>query len=113
MLADRGERLQESVELIKRALDADPNNGSYLDSLGWAYFKLRDFDLAENYLRKASEQLIYNSVIQDHFGDVLFEQLRYEEAIEAWERALRGDTESIEPSVIAQKISDARKRMSR
>ena len=113
MLADRGERLQESVELIKRALDADPNNGSYLDSLGWAYFKLRDFDLAENYLRKASEQLIYNSVIQDHFGDVLFEQLRYEEAIEAWERALRGDAESIEPSVIAQKISDARKRMSR
>ena len=113
MLADRGERLQESVELIKRALDADPNNGSYLDSLGWAYFKLQDFDLAENYLRKASEQLIYNSVIQDHFGDVLFEQLRYEEAIEAWERALRGDAESIEPSVIAQKISDARKRMSR
>ncbi len=113
MLADRGERLQESVELIKRALDADPNNGSYLDSLGWAYFKLQDFDLAENYLRKASEQLIYNSVVQDHFGDVLFEQLRYEEAIEAWERALRGDAESIEPSVIAQKISDARKRMSR
>ena len=113
MLADRGERLQESVELIKRALDVDPNNGSYLDSLGWAYFKLRDFDLAENYLRKASEQLIYNSVIQDHFGDVLFEQLRYEEAIEAWERALRGDAESIEPSVIAQKISETRKRMSR
>ena len=46
MLAERGERLDESVELIKRALAIDPDNGSYLDSLGWAYFKDGKLDLA-------------------------------------------------------------------
>src|SRR5262249_34284498 len=35
MLADRGERLDESVEFVKKALEIDPDNGSYLDSLGW------------------------------------------------------------------------------
>ena len=39
MLAERGERLDESVDYLKRALEIDPDNGSYLDSIGWAYFK--------------------------------------------------------------------------
>ena len=41
MLAERGERLTESVDLIKRALETEPDNGSYLDSLGWAYYQGR------------------------------------------------------------------------
>ena len=113
MLADRGERLQESVELITRALESDPHNGSYLDSLGWAYFKLNQLEPAETYLRRASEQLTQNSVIQDHFGDVLFEQGRYAEAIEVWERALRGDADSIDPAAVERKIRDARGKLGR
>ena len=113
MLADRGERLEESVELITRALESDPHNGSYLDSLGWAYFKLNRLDLAETYLRQASAQLTRNSVVQDHFGDLLSRQERFAEAIEAWERALAGDAESIEPVAIEQKIRDAREKLGR
>ena len=71
MLADRGERLEESVTLIERAIAKDPHNGSYLDSLGWAYFKLNRFDLAESPLRAAGDQLQTNSVVQDHLGDLL------------------------------------------
>ena len=41
MLADRGERLDESVTYLKKALAIEPDNGSYLDSLGWAYYKGR------------------------------------------------------------------------
>lgn len=113
MLADRGERLQESVELITRALESDPHNGSYLDSLGWAYFKLNQLELAETYLRRASERLTQNSVIQDHFGDVLFEQGRHAEAIAVWERALDGDADSIDPAAVERKIRDARGQLGR
>ena len=108
MLADRGERLEESVALIERALAADPHNGAYLDSLGWAYFKLEQWESSETYLRRASLLLIRNSVIQDHFGDVLFRLGRYAEAVDAWQRSLAGDADSIDPSAIERKIRDAR-----
>src|SRR5213079_3626755 len=66
MLADRGERLDESVGYLKKALQIEPENGSYLDSLGWAYFKSDRLVLAEDSLRRAADQLKTNSVIQDH-----------------------------------------------
>jgi tetratricopeptide (TPR) repeat protein len=113
MLAERGERLEESVEYIKRALEMDPHNGAYLDSLGWAYFKLDRLDLAEPNLRKAAEQLPRDSVVQDHFGDLLYRLGRLEEAIAAWERALAGDQESIEVADIEKKIRLARDKLGR
>jgi tetratricopeptide (TPR) repeat protein len=113
MLADRGERLAESVDLIKRALEVEPENGSYLDSLGWAYFKDGKLDLAEDYLRRAADQLTTNSVVQDHYGDVLFRLGRVEQAIEAWNRALAGDGDSINRSDIDRKIRSARQKVPR
>lgn len=113
MLADRGERLDESVELIARAVEKDPHNGSYLDSLGWAYFKLDRLDLAEPPLRAAGDQLQRNSVVQDHLGDLLNRLERYAEAIEAWRRALDGDGEEIDPALIERKMDDARRRLDR
>ena len=61
MLAERGERLDESVGYLKRALAIEPDNGSYLDSLGWAYFKDGQLDLAADNLKRAAEQLTTNS----------------------------------------------------
>ena len=113
MLADRGERLDESVALIARAIETDPHNGSYLDSLGWAYFKLDRLDLAEPPLRAASDQLQRNSVVQDHLGDLLNRLERYAEAIAAWRRALAGDGEEIDRAVIERKIMDAQRRLDR
>ena len=107
LLADRGERLQESVGFIKRALEIDPDNPAYLDSLGWAYFKLNQLALAEPQLRKAATNLATNSVIQDHFGDTLFKLGRYDEAVEAWQRALAGDGDSIERPTLERKIKSA------
>ena len=109
MLADRGIRLQESVALLRRAIALDPHNGSYLDSLGWAYFKLDRLDLAEAPLRAAGDQLPDNSVVQDHLGDLLHRLGRPAEAIRAWERALAGDGDEIDPEAIERKIDDARR----
>jgi tetratricopeptide (TPR) repeat protein len=109
-LADRGERLPEAIAYIERALKVDPENPSYIDSLGWAQFKTGRFDEAEPNLRRAAEALPTNSVIQDHLGDVLLQRGKYQEAIAAWERALNGDGEDIDKSVIEKKIRDARAR---
>ena len=111
MLAELGERLDESVLLIQRALELDPKNGSYLDSLGWAYFKQDRLELAESPLREASDQLQSNSVVQDHMGDLLFRLERYEEAISAWDRALAGDGDGLDLSTVEAKIRDARTRL--
>jgi len=109
MLAEGGERLDESVDLIKRALEIDPNNGSYLDSLGWAYYKQEQFQLAEAPLVRAGTQLLRNSVVQDHLGDLMFQLERYDEAVEAWERALDGDRDGVDVSSIESKLRDARR----
>jgi tetratricopeptide (TPR) repeat protein len=113
MLADRGERLDEAVALIERALAIDPGNGSYLDSLGWACFRLRRYEDARTHLTEAASQLPTNSVVQDHLGDALAALGRHADAIGAWQRALAGDGEAIDRAGIASKIARAKDQASR
>lgn len=109
-LADRGERLSEAIGYIQRALEVEPDNPSYIDSLGWVLFKQGRYEDAEPHLRRAADALPQNSVVQDHYGDVLFQRGKYTEAIAAWERALAGDGEDIDREAILKKIRDARAR---
>ncbi|HEX7486849.1 MAG TPA: tetratricopeptide repeat protein [Vicinamibacterales bacterium] len=111
MLAARGERLDESIGYIQRALQVEPYNGAYLDSLGWAYYRQNKLDLAEVNLRRAAEQRIRDSAVQDHFGDLLFKLGRYQEAVSAWQRALDGDGEPTDRVTIDEKIRSAREKV--
>jgi tetratricopeptide (TPR) repeat protein len=111
LLALRGENLDEAIDLVQRALEQDPENGAYLDSLGWAYFKRGDLEEAERYLTAAAERLPENSEVQDHLGDLFARAGRYAEAIAAWTRALEGDRQDVEAAAIERKISDARTRV--
>lgn len=113
MLAERGERLTESVDYIKRALAIDPNNGSYLDSIGWAYFKDGKLDLALEHLKRAADLLATNSVVQDHYADVLYRLGRFDDAIAAWNKALTGDLDAIDRGDIDKKIRNARQKLPR
>jgi tetratricopeptide (TPR) repeat protein len=109
MLAERGERLDEAVELVERALKVDPANPSYLDSLGWAYYRKGEYGRAKEYLTRAADRLPRNSVVQDHLGDVLSKLGDRPAAVAAWERALAGDGESIDAGTIRKKISEGRR----
>jgi tetratricopeptide (TPR) repeat protein len=111
MLAERGERLNESLDLLKKAVALEPDNGSYLDSLGWAYYKADQLALALDNLQRAAVQLEANSVIQDHYGDVLFKLSRFDEAIAAWTRALAGDNDTIDRPAIDKKIKTAKQKL--
>lgn len=113
MLAERGERLGESVDYLKRALAIDPDNGSYLDSIGWAYYKDGKLDLALDSLKKAADQMTTNSVVQDHYGEILYKLGRYNDAILAWTRALAGDGDSVDKGDIDKKIRSARQKLSK
>lgn len=104
MLAERGERLDEAVKLINKALEAEPNNGSYLDSLGWAYFRQNSFDLAKEHLSKAAAQLPRNSVVQDHYAEVLLKLGDKAGAADAWRKALAGDLRDVSRQTLQQKL---------
>ncbi len=108
MLAERGERIDEAIGLISKALEFDAGNPSFLDSLGWAYFKKGDLVAAERNLSRAAGALPYNSVVQSHLGDLLARLGRHREAADAWTRALNGDGQDITPTDIERKIRDAR-----
>jgi len=110
MFAERGERLDEAVSLLQRALKIEPDNPSYLDSLGWAYLQQGKVDLADRPLTDAADKLRKNSVVQDHLGDLRYKQQRYSEAVQAWERALAGDGQSIDRTKIEKKMREARGR---
>ncbi len=111
MLAERGQRLDEAVDLVQRALKLEPGNPSFLDSLGWAYYQQGKLDLADPPLTEAASKLPNNSVIQDHLGDLRFKQRRFSDATAAWQRALTGDGDSIDRAAIEKKIVDATSRL--
>jgi tetratricopeptide (TPR) repeat protein len=113
MLADHGQRLDEAVDLVQRALKIEPSNPSFLDSLGWAYFRQGKLDLADPALTQAAEQLPTSSAVNEHLGDLRLKQERYADAAEAFERSLAGDGESIDRSKVEKKARDARQRVKR
>jgi tetratricopeptide (TPR) repeat protein len=111
LLAVRGDQLDEAIQLVQRALKQDPDNGAYLDSLGWAYFRRGNLDEAEKYLVAAGKQLPENSEVQEHLGDLLARKGRYADAVAAWQRALNGDGKDIDKGAIEKKIGAAKGRI--
>ena len=89
MNADRGVKLEESLNYIKEALTFEPNNPAYLDSLGWAYFKLGKYDLAEDSLTKAAAHMGSDPTVQEHLGDLYQKTGRLKLAAAHWDRAVQ------------------------
>lgn len=88
MLADRGIRLEEALKYIQKAVDLDPGNGAYLDSLGWVYYKMKQYDLAQTNLLKALEKMPKDPTIHDHLGDIYFATNQYKLATSEYEKSL-------------------------
>jgi tetratricopeptide (TPR) repeat protein len=109
MNADRGVRLEEALTLIERAVAIDPENGAYLDSLGWALFRLKRFDQAEEHLRRAVSKGSPNAVVLDHLGDVLQRRGNVREALDYWQRALKGEDDDgeLDRATVERKIKEA------
>jgi tetratricopeptide (TPR) repeat protein len=111
MLADRGTRLDESLGYIRRAIALDPNNGAYLDSLGWAYYKMGNYELAEENLRRASDRIGNDPTVQDHLGELYNKTGRLKLATTHWERALEEWNKTIPAEVDSDDVAKVQKEL--
>ena len=88
-LTERKDRLDEALSLIQRAVNIDPTNGSFLDSLGWLYFQMGKLPEAKRYLEQAAVYEHQSSTIREHLGDL------YHKLGERAGDALRGRSRSV------------------
>ena len=101
---DRGENLTEAFDMIRRAIQIEPNSGAIVDSLGWAHYKLGQYSEAKAKLEDAVALSPSSATIVDHLGDVYWKLGRYREAGYQWERALEFDPTEEERGQIQQKL---------
>jgi tetratricopeptide (TPR) repeat protein len=102
---DRGMRLREGLELIKRAALLDPRSGMIRDSLGWAHYRLGHYARAVAHLERAATLVPGDPVVNDHLGDAYWRTGRRFEAHYQWRRALNLTTESDLAEALRRKIS--------
>ncbi|MDE3180752.1 MAG: tetratricopeptide repeat protein [Acidobacteriota bacterium] len=112
MLADRGVELDQSVSYIKKALEIEPQNAAFLDSLGWAYYKMARYDLALPPLEKAAKKLATDPTVLDHLGSVYLKLGKDKEAAEAWRLALKQWPTSPDTDFTAAQAARLQKRLS-
>jgi len=87
-LSERGERLDDALEMVKKSIDAEPYNSSYLDTIGWVYFKLGKYEPAKENIEKAIKVGGEKAVMIEHLGDVVFKMGAKDEAMKLWQKAL-------------------------
>jgi len=105
-LALRGEELEYAFNLIKKAVSLEPENGYFLDTIGWVEFKRKNFKNAVFYLEKASSILPNSSEVLNHLGDCYFKLGRKKESLYQWKRALKYEEDKIVIKKISQKIKN-------
>jgi tetratricopeptide (TPR) repeat protein len=120
MLADQNTKLEEALGYIKRAVDLDPANGAYLDSLGWAYFRLGKYELAEDNLLKASQKINTDPTVHDHLGDLYQKTGRlklaatnWERAIIEWNRTIAAEVDPADQARVQKKLDSAKMKLAR
>lgn len=120
MLADRGVKLDDALGMIQKAVQLDPQNGAYLDSLGWVYFKMGQYTLSEVNLRKASERMSTDPTVHDHLGE-LYEKTgrlklaaaQWEQSLHEYSRTVQADAEPSDVSKVEKKLESARVKLAK
>jgi len=94
-LSERGERLKDALTMAEIAIAADPNNTSYLDTIGWVYFKLGNYREAKGNLEKAIEIGGERAVMLEHLGDIMFKLGDTQKAKLLWQKSYDLDTTNV------------------
>ncbi len=111
MWAEHDTHLDEAEQMIKLALQADPNNGAYIDTLGWLEFRQGKFDQALSDLLRAAQKLNREDpVVLEHVGDACAKLNKPAQALDAWQKAFNLDPQN---KKLADKIDNAKTKMSK
>jgi predicted Zn-dependent protease len=106
MWAESGVNLDRAQEMLTRAVGQEPQNGAYVDSLGWVYFRLGKLDLAEKYLTDATRLLPRDPTVHEHLGDVLAKRGDMQRALQLYRTAVDLDPESKDVDKLRSKIAE-------
>lgn len=90
-LAERSMHLERALAMATKAVEAQPENASYLDTLGWVYFRLGRYADAERYVKMAIDKGNANAILHEHLGDIYSRMNDRERALEQWSIALQLD----------------------
>ena len=101
-LSERGLQLDRAYQMAQKAVDAEPENASYLDTMGWILFKLSRYREAETFVKKAIAKGEASAVVYEHLGDIYFKLDDKSQALEHWQMALKLDETN---SALREKIS--------
>jgi len=103
---DRGEHLKEALEMLQRAVALAPGSGAILDSLGWARFRLKDFQGSVRDLERAAFLEAADAEINDHLGDAYWRTGRKVEARYQWRKVLTLAPDNKLKPRVEQKLKD-------
>jgi len=102
--AEQGVNLEEALKLVSRAVTLDPDNGAYVDSLGWTYYRLGRTEQARGTLERAARLEPEDATLQEHLGDVYVALGQMERARQAYQRALELEGDNREQ--VRRKLGD-------
>ncbi len=103
-LIEKNSNLDEALDMIERAVKESPDSGYIVDSLGWGYYKLGQYEKAVPNLERAAELMPVDPIVNDHLGDVYWMVGRKTEAEFQWRRALSFGPEEDEIERIKKKL---------
>jgi tetratricopeptide (TPR) repeat protein len=109
LFVEKGENLDEAESLIKKAIELKPDDGFYLDSLGWLYFQRGELQKARELLEKASKIEPKEGVILEHLGDVKRQLGDLKGGVELYRKALEGSLEDKDRQRIEKKLKELAK----
>lgn len=101
---DRGVHLDEAIAMLQKAIQQKPDDGFIIDSLAWAYYRLKQYDKAVIYQEKAISLEPGDPVLNDHLGDIYWKVGRHTEARFQWQRALAFKPEADQVKPIEAKL---------
>lgn len=104
--ADQGVKLEEAVVMVQKAVDLRPADGYVIDSLGWAHFRMGNYEEALKHLERATELRPEDPVINEHLGDVYWKVGRRLESCFQWRHALTLDPEEHQIPILKAKMAE-------
>jgi len=111
MFADRGVHLDEAIALLKKAVAFDPQNGAYLDSLAWAYYKQGQVALADDYSHQAVLRMSNDPTVLDHLGEIESKDGKLPQAIVDWQKSLENYATSLPPEADPADIAKVQRKL--
>ena len=85
---ERNYKIDKAIDMLEKAYEQEPNNAYIIDSIGWAYYLVDDYIKAEKFIRRAVEIMTDDPIVNDHYGDILWQLDRKIQAQYFWKNVL-------------------------